>query len=115
MWLYFVACRRRHTICALVTVVQTCALPICTLAGVGLGMKAKDESVTIALSDPYGAALYKYYAHGELKSEGNSVAEGIGQGRITANLEGAPIDTQFRISDEEGLTWVRRQIGRAHV
>ena len=44
---------------------------------------------------------------GELKSEGNSVAEGIGQGRITANLEGAPIDTQFRISDEEGLEWVR--------
>src|SRR3546814_1381787 len=59
-----------------------------TLAGVGLGLKAKDESVTIALSDPYGAALYEYYAHGELKSEGNSVAEGIGQGRITANLEG---------------------------
>ncbi|RIA47073.1 cysteine synthase A [Hephaestia caeni] len=79
-----------------------------TLAGVGLGLKAKDESVTIALSDPYGAALYEYYACGELKSEGNSVAEGIGQGRITANLEGAPIDTQFRISDEEGLTWVRR-------
>ncbi|HVI99609.1 MAG TPA: cysteine synthase A [Sphingomonas sp.] len=79
-----------------------------TLAGVGLGLKAKDEGVTIALSDPYGAALYEYYAHGELKSEGNSVAEGIGQGRITANLEGAPIDTQFRISDEEGLDWVRR-------
>ncbi|MCM8730722.1 cysteine synthase A [Hephaestia sp. GCM10023244] len=79
-----------------------------TLAGIGLGLKAKDEKVTIALSDPYGAALYEYYAHGELKSEGNSVAEGIGQGRITANLEGAPIDTQFRISDEEGLTWVRR-------
>src|SRR3546814_19519825 len=79
-----------------------------TLAGVGLGLKAKDESVTIALSDPYGAALYEYYAHGDLKSEGNSVAEGIGQGRLTANLEGAPIDTQFRISDDEGLPWVRR-------
>ena len=79
-----------------------------TLAGVGLGLKEKDERVTIALSDPYGAALYDYHAHGELKSEGSSVAEGIGQGRITANLEGAPIDRQFRISDEEGLDWVAR-------
>lgn len=79
-----------------------------TIAGVGLGLKAKDEDITIALSDPYGAALYNYYAHGELKAEGSSVAEGIGQGRITGNLDGAPIDTQFRISDEEGLEWVRR-------
>lgn len=79
-----------------------------TIAGVGLGLKEKDERVTIALSDPHGAALYEYYAHGELKAEGNSVAEGIGQGRITANLEGAPIDTQFRISDAEGLEWVER-------
>jgi cysteine synthase len=79
-----------------------------TLAGVGLGLKAKDERVTIALSDPHGAALYNFYACGELRSEGSSVAEGIGQGRITANLEGAPIDTQFRISDAEGWTWVRR-------
>lgn len=79
-----------------------------TIAGVGLGLKAKDEAVTIALSDPHGAALYNFYAHDELRAEGNSVAEGIGQGRITANLEGAPIDTQFRISDEDGLVWVRR-------
>ncbi|MFS0771879.1 cysteine synthase A [Sphingomonas sp. 1P08PE] len=79
-----------------------------TIAGVGMGLKAKDEGVTIALTDPHGAALYDYYAHGELKSEGSSVAEGIGQGRITANLEGAPIDTQFRISDDEGYRWVRR-------
>ncbi len=79
-----------------------------TLAGVGLGLKEYDENVVIALSDPHGAALYEYYAHGELKAEGNSVAEGIGQGRITANLEGAPIDTQYRISDEEGLEWTRR-------
>ena len=79
-----------------------------TLAGVGLGLKAFDEQVTIALTDPHGAALYNYYAHGELRSEGSSVAEGIGQGRITANLEGAPIDTQFRISDEDGLYWVTR-------
>lgn len=79
-----------------------------TIAGVGLGLKGFDENVTIALTDPHGAALYNYYANGELKSEGSSVAEGIGQGRITANLEGAPIDTQFRISDEEGLVWVTR-------
>jgi len=79
-----------------------------TIAGVGLGLKQKDESITIALTDPYGAALYNYYAHGELKAEGNSVAEGIGQSRITANLEGAPIDTQFRVSDAEGMVWVER-------
>ncbi len=79
-----------------------------TIAGVGMGLKAFDESVVIALSDPHGAALYNYYAHGELKAEGTSVAEGIGQARITANLDGAPIDTQFRISDEEGLVWVGR-------
>ena len=79
-----------------------------TIAGVGLGLKEFNENVTIALTDPHGAALYSYFADGELKSEGSSVAEGIGQGRITANLEGAPIDTQFRISDEEGLEWVGR-------
>ncbi len=79
-----------------------------TIAGVGLGLKEFDEKVTIALTDPHGAALYNYYAHGELKAEGSSVAEGIGQGRITANLEGAPIDTQFRISDAEGIEWVAR-------
>jgi cysteine synthase len=77
-----------------------------TLAGVGLGLKAKKEDVVIALSDPHGAALFNYYEHGELKADGNSVAEGIGQGRITANLEGAPIDRQYRISDEEGLVQV---------
>ena len=79
-----------------------------TIAGVGLGLKAHDEKIVIGLAAPHGAALYTYYAPGELKAEGNSVAEGIGQGRITANLEGAPIDTQYRISDEEGLEWTRR-------
>jgi cysteine synthase A len=77
-----------------------------TLAGVGLGLKARDEKITIALTDPHGAALYNYYAFGELRAEGSSVAEGIGQGRITGNLEGAPIDAQFRVSDEEGLEQV---------
>ena len=79
-----------------------------TLAGVGMGLKSHDESVTVALTDPHGAALFSHYATGELKAEGNSVAEGIGQGRITGNLEGAPIDTQFRVSDKEGLEWVAR-------
>ena len=79
-----------------------------TIAGVGMGLKEFDENVVIALTDPHGAALFNYYANGELKGEGTSVAEGIGQGRITGNLEGAPIDTQFRISDEEGLRWVSR-------
>ena len=79
-----------------------------TIAGVGLGLKAHDPAVRIALTDPHGASLYDYYAHGELRSEGSSIAEGIGQGRITGNLEGAPIDTQYRVSDEEGLEWVHR-------
>lgn len=79
-----------------------------TIAGVGMGLKERNPDVTIALTDPHGAALYNYYAHGELKSEGSSVAEGIGQGRITANLEGAPIDTQFRVSDDDGMAWVER-------
>jgi cysteine synthase A len=83
-----------------------------TIAGVGMGLKAFDETITIALTDPHGAALYNYYACGELRAEGSSVAEGIGQGRITANLEGAPIDTQFRISDEEGLVWVERLLAQ---
>ena len=77
-----------------------------TLAGVGLGLKAKRDDVVIALADPHGAALYDYYAHGELRAEGSSVAEGIGQGRITGNLEGAPVDRQYRVSDEEGLRQV---------
>ncbi|WDA39946.1 cysteine synthase A [Erythrobacter sp. BLCC-B19] len=79
-----------------------------TIAGVGMGLKEKNPDIRIALTDPHGAALYNYYAKGELLAEGSSVAEGIGQGRITANLEGAPIDTQYRIGDEEGLVWVER-------
>lgn len=74
-----------------------------TLVGTAMGLKAKNKDIKIALADPYGAALYHYFAHGELKSEGNSIAEGIGQGRITANLEDAPVDAQYQISDQEGL------------
>ena len=79
-----------------------------TIAGTGLGLKAKKADIVIALTDPHGAGLYNYYQCGELKAEGSSVAEGIGQNRITANLDGAPIDTQFRISDAEGLRVVRQ-------
>ena len=74
-----------------------------TICGISRFLKDQNPDVKIALSDPYGSALYHHYAHGELKSDGNSVSEGIGQGRITANLEQAMIDTQYSISDEEAL------------
>lgn len=74
-----------------------------TLAGVGIALKEKNPQVQIALADPMGAALYHYFTHGELKSTGSSITEGIGQGRITRNLEGAPIDLAFQIPDEEAL------------
>ncbi len=74
-----------------------------TIAGVGLGLKAHDPAITIALTDPDGAALYSWFTSGELKAEGSSVSEGIGQSRITANLDGAPIDLAFRVSDREAV------------
>ena len=74
-----------------------------TLAGVSMGLKAKNKDITIGLADPMGASLYNYYKHGELKSEGSSITEGIGQGRITANLEGAVIDEAYQIPDAEAL------------
>lgn len=74
-----------------------------TLAGVGLALKALNPDIRIVLADPMGASLYHYYTHGELKAEGSSITEGIGQGRITANLEGAPIDSALQITDEEAL------------
>jgi cysteine synthase A len=74
-----------------------------TLAGVGLALKERDPSVRIVLADPMGAALFNHYKHGELKAEGSSITEGIGQGRITANLEGAPVDDALQINDEEAL------------
>ena len=74
-----------------------------TLAGVALGLKDKSKDVKIAIADPMGAALYSYYTDGELKSEGNSITEGIGQGRITANLEGFTPDFAYRVPDEEAL------------
>ncbi|WP_257460349.1 cysteine synthase A [Archangium lipolyticum] len=74
-----------------------------TLAGVGMALKELNPKIVIGLADPMGAALYHWYTRGELKAEGSSITEGIGQGRITANLEGAPIDEFFQISDEEAL------------
>jgi cysteine synthase A len=74
-----------------------------TLAGTGMFLKTKNPEIKIGLADPMGAALYEYYTNGELKSSGTSITEGIGQGRITANLEGAPVDIAFQIPDEEAL------------
>jgi cysteine synthase len=74
-----------------------------TLGGVSRGLKAKRSDIRIALADPPGSALYAYYTQGALKAEGSSITEGIGQGRITANLEGTPIDTAYQIPDEESL------------
>jgi len=76
-----------------------------TLAGVGMFLKEQNPEIAIGLADPLGAALYNYYAHGELKAEGDSITEGIGQGRITANLEGAPVDVPFQITDAEALPY----------
>ena len=77
-----------------------------TLAGVALGLRAVAPGIAIALSDPDGAALYDWFAHGELRASGSSVSEGIGQSRITANLDGLTVDHQFRISDAEALPYV---------
>ena len=74
-----------------------------TVAGVGMALKERNPEIVIAIADPMGAALYNYYKHGELKAEGTSITEGIGQGRVTANLEGAPIDDAFQITDAEAL------------
>ncbi|MDA0230060.1 MAG: cysteine synthase A [Proteobacteria bacterium] len=74
-----------------------------TLAGIALYLKERNANIVIGLADPMGAALFNYYAHGELKAKGSSITEGIGQGRITANLEGVPIDVPFQIPDEEAL------------
>ena len=74
-----------------------------TVAGVGMALKERNPEIVIAIADPMGAALYNYYKHGELKAEGTSITEGIGQGRVTANLEGAPIDDAFQIPDAEAL------------
>jgi len=77
-----------------------------TLAGVAIALKARSNAVHIALADPMGAALYSYYTTGILKSEGSSITEGIGQGRITKNLEDAPIDIAYQIPDAEAVPYI---------
>ena len=74
-----------------------------TLAGVAMALKSRNKNVRIGLADPMGAALYSYYTNGVLKAEGSSITEGIGQGRITKNLEDAPIDVAYQIRDEEAV------------
>ena len=74
-----------------------------TLGGVSMALKERNKDIKIGIADPGGAALYGYYKNGELKSEGTSVTEGIGQGRITANLEGIEVDHAYRIDDPTAL------------
>jgi cysteine synthase A len=74
-----------------------------TLAGVGMALKARNPNVRIVLADPMGSALYSYFKTGEMKAQGSSITEGIGTGRITANLAGAPIDDAVQVTDEEAL------------
>ncbi|RED50999.1 cysteine synthase A [Aestuariispira insulae] len=74
-----------------------------TLAGVAMALREHNKDIVIGLADPMGAALYNFYKNGELKSEGSSITEGIGQGRITANLDGVDFDEPFQISDQEAL------------
>ncbi|MEO0798959.1 MAG: cysteine synthase A [Pseudomonadota bacterium] len=81
-----------------------------TLGGVSFGLKAMSKDVQIGLADPKGAALYSYYTTGELKSEGSSISEGIGQGRITANLESVPVDFPFQIDDAEALDIIYKAV-----
>jgi len=77
-----------------------------TLAGVAMALRERNPNIKIGLADPPGAALYNYYRHGELKAEGSSITEGIGQGRITANLEGLTVDYPYCIADEESVQTV---------
>ena len=77
-----------------------------TLGGVSMALKARNADVQIGLADPEGASLYSYYTNGELKSAGNSITEGIGQGRITANLQGIQVDRAYQIPDSEALPYV---------
>ena len=77
-----------------------------TLGGVSLALKARNADVQIGIADPEGAALYNYYAHGELKAAGSSITEGIGQGRITANLDGVAVDRAYQVPDAEALPYL---------
>ncbi|MEQ9332801.1 cysteine synthase A [Thalassobaculum sp.] len=74
-----------------------------TLAGTAMALKERNRDIVIGLADPMGSAIYGHFANGELKAEGSSITEGIGQGRITRNLEGAPVDEPFQVTDAEML------------
>ena len=74
-----------------------------TIAGVGRYLKERNPAVVIAVTDPLGSCMYNWFLNGELRADGNSITEGIGQGRITANIGSAPVDRAFRVSDEEAL------------
>uniref|UniRef100_A0A2A4YRY0 cysteine synthase n=1 Tax=OCS116 cluster bacterium TaxID=2030921 RepID=A0A2A4YRY0_9PROT len=74
-----------------------------TLAGTGIGLKEHNKDIKIALADPFGAALHDFYTHGELASSGGSITEGIGQGRITANLDGFTPDLSYQVPDADAL------------
>ncbi|HTO82006.1 MAG TPA: cysteine synthase A [Methylomirabilota bacterium] len=74
-----------------------------TLSGVSIFLKERNPKIRIGLADPIGAAMYSYFRHGELKAEGSSITEGIGQGRVTRNVEGTPVDAPYQIPDEEAL------------
>ncbi len=74
-----------------------------TLCGVAMALKERNKNVKIAVADPDGAAMYSYFKTGELKSEGTSITEGIGQGRVTKNVDGTPVDFAYRIPDSEAL------------
>lgn len=74
-----------------------------TISGVGRYLKERNPNIVIALTDPMGSCMFSHYKHGELRSEGNSITEGIGQGRITANIAAAPVDDAFQVPDEEAL------------
>ncbi len=74
-----------------------------TLAGTAMALKERNRDIVIGVADPMGSAIYSHFAHGELKSEGSSITEGIGQGRITRNLDGAPVDQAFQVTDAEML------------
>jgi cysteine synthase A len=74
-----------------------------TLAGTGMALKALKPDVKIGCADPMGAAMYSWFTDGELKMTGSSISEGIGQGRVTANIKDAPVDMAFQIPDEEAI------------
>jgi len=75
-----------------------------TLAGVGMGLKARNKNIILGVADPMGSAMYSFFKDGVFKAEGSSITEGIGQGRETANLKGAPVDIPFQIPDDEAMT-----------